>query len=99
MTADVYAGDDDLHSMRQAVALVPATIRIRADAEPDVLFRIAAQLNLLNCVPTHFELTVTADGEVVVEVVVRNCTRFAVDMVCRKLDQLTSVLEVACEHA
>lgn len=100
MTADVYAGDEDLNLARpQAARSGLAIIRLRADADPDVLFRIAAQLNFLNCAPTRFLLEQGSEGEVVVEVQVGNCSEFSVDMACRKLERLTSVFEVACENA
>lgn len=96
MTADVYAGDDDLRQGREQPPRSVATIKLRADGDADVLFRIAAQLNVLNCPPLRFLMHQGPDGEVNVEAVVGNCTEFAVDMVCRKLERLTSVLEVEC---
>lgn len=97
MTADVYAGDEDLNRARKEPPRSIATIRLRADADADVLFRVAAQLNLLNCPPLRFSFEQRPDGEAVVEAVIGNCTEFAVDMVCRKLERVTSVLEVQCQ--
>lgn len=98
MTADVYAGDEDLNAARKEAPRSVATIRLRAEADADVLFRVAAQLNLLNCPPLRFVLEQKPEGEVTVEAVFGNCTEFAVDMVCRKLERLTSVFEVECRH-
>ena len=98
MTADVYAGDNDLNLPRPAASEVVAIIKIRADADADVLFRIAAQINLLNCVPRRFLMEQLPGNEVAIEVTVCNCTEFAVDMVCRKLDRLTSVIDVTCQR-
>jgi hypothetical protein len=98
MTADVYAGDEDLNLARTEAPRSVATIRVRAEADADVLFRVAAQLNLLNCPPLRFLLEQKPEGEVMIEAVVGNCTEFAVDMVCRKLERLTSVFEVECCH-
>jgi hypothetical protein len=100
MTADVYAGDDDLNRAKPAVAgPAPTIIRLRADADPDVLFRIAAQLNLLNCAPVRFILAQGAEDDVQVEVHIVGCSEASIDLVCRKLDRLTCVYEVERENA
>jgi hypothetical protein len=77
-----------------AIPSGPATIRVSADADADVLVRIAAQLSYLNTAPTRLWLERRGER---VEVVVDfdTCTLRAVDLVCRKLAQLTSVLEVS----
>lgn len=100
MTADVYAGDEDLNLARpQAARSGLAIIRLRADADPDVLFRIASELNFMNCAPSRFTLEQGFEGEVVVEIQVGGCSQFAVDMACRKLERLTCVFEVARENS
>jgi hypothetical protein len=100
MTADVYAGDEDLNLARPQAALSGlAIIRLRADADPDVLFRIAAQLNFLNCAPARFTLEQGSEGQVVAEIHVRECSEFSIDMACRKLERLTCVFEVARENS
>src|ERR1700754_2288072 len=95
MTRDVYAGDQGLS---QAPSPVEgnrlARIVIRADALPDVLLRICAPLNLFNVPPERFLLRRDGDGQVHVEVTLKNCSEFSIDMVCRKLAQLTCVLDV-----
>ncbi len=77
-----------------AIPSGPATICVSADADADVLVRIAVQLNYLNTAPTRLWLERLGER---VEVVAdfNACTHRAVDLVCRKLAQLTSVLEVS----
>ena len=90
MTADVYAADDDLIAQEgPQVSTRSAAIQVSADAEPDVLLRIAALLNLLNTPPERVAFEKLADDTVTVEIIIRGCSRRAVDLVCRKLLQLT----------
>ena len=52
MTADVYAADDDLPALEAPqLSTRSAAMQVSADAEPDVLCRIASLLNLLNTTP------------------------------------------------
>lgn len=98
MTADVYRGDDDLHG--GGTARTPATlaiIRVRADADPDMLLRIAAQLNLLNRTPLRFSLQQDADGLLLIEAHIPGCSETSLDLVSRKIDRLTGVYEIERE--
>lgn len=100
MTADVYAGDEDLNTSRPAVTRpYTAIIKLRADTQPDVLLRIAAQLNLLNCAPRRFVFEQENGDDVLVQVHIAGCADTAIELVCRKLDRLTCVYEVAYETA
>lgn len=74
----------------------PATIRLTADADADVLLRIAVQFNFLNTAPSRLSLERHEDR---VEVVARfeACALQTAGLVCRKLAQLTSVLEVSMD--
>jgi hypothetical protein len=74
----------------------PATIRLSSDADADVLLRIAVQLNYLNTVPSRFSLERRAD-RVHVLVGFDACALDTASLVCRKLAQLTSVLEVSMD--
>jgi hypothetical protein len=67
-------------------------LRIQADADFDVLLRIAATLNALNSAPLEVHLRRSAQDTVLVDVVLENCPTLAIEMVCRKLRQLTCVL-------
>jgi acetolactate synthase regulatory subunit len=98
MTADVYAADDDLLSeVDTRVSTEQFVLEVIADADPDVLLRIAAQLNLLNNAPRRFNFERSTDDTVKVGIVVAGCSERAIELVCRKLEQLTSVIQ--CEQA
>ena len=95
MSRDVYAGDDDLNSQAKGSGHgSTAHIVVRADVDPQVLLQVAAQLNLLNAVPLLFSLHRQPDNQVIIQISVCDCTDFAVEMVCRKLERLTCVYDV-----
>jgi hypothetical protein len=87
------AGADD---SGKGMSTGPATIRLSADADADVLLRIAVQLNFLNTVPSRLSLERHED-RVTVVVGFEACALRTVELVCRKLAQLTSVLEVSMD--
>lgn len=94
----MITGDDDQSLGHPAtVHAAPSIIRVRADAHADVLFRIAAQLNLLNCSPIRFVLEQGAEDDVLVEVHIAGCTDTSIGLMCRKIERLTCVYEVARE--
>ena len=94
MTADVYAADDDLlPNVGSSVSSARFVVKVVADADPDVLLRIAAQLNLLNNAPQRFNFERLSDDTVNVEIVVAGCSTRAIELICRKLQQLTSVIQ------
>jgi hypothetical protein len=98
MTADVYAADDNLlPDVGTRVSREQFVVNVIADADADVLLRIAAQLNALNNAPLRFHFERLADATVKVEIVVAGCSLQAIDLVCRKLEQLTSVIQ--CQQA
>ena len=100
MSRDVYAGDDDLNSQSTGSGHGSTThIVVRADADPQVLLQVTAQLNLLNAVPQRFSLHRQHDNEVVIEIRVCDCNDFAVEMVCRKLERLTCVYDVMYDRS
>ena len=95
MTADVYAGDDVLSAGNDRPGSAERfAIRLVADADPDVLLRVAAQLNVLNDAPRRFAFERQPDDTVTITISVV-CSARAVDLVVRKLAQLTSVLDVS----
>jgi hypothetical protein len=95
MTADVYAADCGLSdagaSKRASEYFV---IRLVADADPDVLHRVSAQLNLLNEAPMRVLFERSADDTAAMTILIR-CSARAADLVRRKLEQLTSVVNVS----
>jgi hypothetical protein len=97
MTADVDAADDDLPlGAGTSVSAEQFVVKVTADADADVLLRISAQINSLNNAPKRFNFE-RCDDTVKVEIVVVGCSLRAVDLVCRKLEQLTSVIQ--CQQA
>jgi len=93
MTTDVYAADDDLLKERTSPSTEQFVVKVVADADADVLLRIAAQLNSLNNAPRRFNFERLSDDTVQVEIVVAGCSTRAIELVCRKLEQLTSVIQ------
>ena len=98
MTADVYAGDDDLNRPRSGAHAGLGSIRLQADADADIMLRVAAQLSYLNHAPTRLLLPQRADGLVLIEIELRDCGEQLLELIRRKLERLTSVREVAAEY-
>lgn len=93
MTRDVYAGDQDLDGGSAAPQAPTQTrIAIRADADADVLLRIAATLNTLNRAPQDVHMQCDPEGAAQVEVLILDCDEDVSDRLCRKLRQLTCVI-------
>ena len=93
--ADVYAGD---LAQSGATAISVARVfayRIEADAEPDVLARIAGICNLANVAPRRVNLDRDERGVVIVEVDLDGISASTADSIRRKLLQLTCVTSVS----
>ena len=99
MTRDVYAGDESA-PVGQDAAFDDriARVNIVADDAPEVLHRVAAAISVLNSSPEYFLLERTAEGTLNIEVHIRGSCEFAIDMLCRKLWQLTCVVSVAAQQ-
>ena len=95
MTADVYAGDDDL---RNAGRLRPVATRFRyrieCDAEADVLGRVCNQLNFANAAPWRLELVTNDEGQLVFDVELRGIGDALAELIRRKLVQQICVTRV-----
>ena len=93
--ADVYAGDDDL-SDPGSPARPTATYDfiVIADAQPDVVTRIANQFSFANEAPLYFEFRATPDGTARARIRIARATAEMADLVARKLSRLTCVNEV-----
>ena len=98
MTADVYANDDGLrHGARSPRHEGAATFNIVADADPDLLGRVGAILNLLNVAPRTFHMEAREEGTATVKALV-DCAESQADLVARKLQRLTSIRDVVVEY-
>lgn len=92
-TADVYAGDNGQGSSGESRTNV-FLFEIQADAEPDVLARVANLLNLANEIPLSAHLQRKSAEHVYIEVTMERITTTMADMIRRKLLQLTCVISV-----
>jgi hypothetical protein len=95
----VYADDDGLNASAAALERPGlADFHIVADADPNVLLRIGAILNLLNIAPRAFHMETNAEGLVAVHALVDQCGEHQADLVARKLGQLTCIRTVILQH-
>jgi hypothetical protein len=93
-SADVYAGDTaspDLSSQHTTDIFLFA---IEADAEPDVLARVANLFNLANVAPLSANLHRVSLERVRVRVEMDRISATTADIIRRKLAQLTCILSV-----
>lgn len=93
-TADVYAGDMAAPGLSSGPATIVYLYAIEADAEPDVLARVANLLNLANKVPLSASLQRKSFERVHIAVEMERISATTADMIRRKLMQLTCVIEV-----
>jgi hypothetical protein len=75
-----------------------ATFNIFADADPDLLGRVGAVLNLFNVAPRAFRMEASQDGTANVVALV-DCHASQAELVARKLQQLTSIRNVSVKFA
>jgi hypothetical protein len=73
---------------------VSITYRICADAQPDVLLRVAGVLNFANQAPYNLTMRSSGVEEVTIESSLRAVPALLADMIRRKLMQLTCVVSV-----
>jgi hypothetical protein len=94
MVRDVYAGDDALpaHAPQRT-----AHYLIVADADPNVVARVAQQLAFANVSPSEFHMSVDADGVARIHATLVDVAAETCEFIRRKLDQLSTVREVAVE--
>jgi hypothetical protein len=72
---------------------VVATFRIRADLDPQLVARIAHQLNLSNLAPMAFSMVSAPDGTASVEATLEGLPYRKAELIHRKIQQLTCVIE------
>ena len=98
--ADVYAGDDDLSNPGSpARATAAYDFNVRADAQPEVVARIANQFSFANEAPLYFEVRANSDGSACARIRIAGATAELADLVARKLSRLTCVNEVVVTPA
>lgn len=99
MTADVYPGDDDARKgAKRAQPQGAATFKVVADADPDLILRVGAALNLLNVAPREFHMEARPEGTASVKALV-DCAEAQADLIARKLQRITSVRNVVVAYA
>jgi hypothetical protein len=74
--------------------VVSVTYRISADAQPDVLLRIAGALNFANQAPWSLTMRVSGVEEVMIETSLRHVPAVMSELIRRKLMQLTCIISV-----
>ena len=74
--------------------VVSVVYRINADAQPDVLLRIAGGLNFANQAPWSLSMRASGVEQVMLETSLRDVPAVLADMIRRKLMQLTCVISV-----
>jgi hypothetical protein len=91
----VYGGDDHLQGGGlEHAPRVHVLFRITADADPDVLCRVANVLSLSNQPPVSGSLRTITAGEVVIAVELPELLPETAERLRRKLAQLTCVVAV-----
>lgn len=95
---DVYSGD--LTPASNSVPLVRAVYEVRADADPGALPRVAAMLALANVAPLRVNCERESNREMLVTVVLDGITAVSAELILRKLQQLSIVVEATlmCEE-
>jgi hypothetical protein len=94
--SDVYAGDDDLQCPPQSAAIAQRFhYVVIADADPDVLLKVASQFLLTNALPQRLLLTRPTSRQVTVEVELIRVSPVVADAIRRKLLQMTCAQSVS----
>jgi hypothetical protein len=93
MTFDLYAGDN---ASRDAAG--SATFNVIADADPDLVLRVSAALNMLNTAPREFHMEARSEGTAEVRARIA-CAELQAELIARKLWQITSVRDVVVNYA
>lgn len=92
---DLYSGTETSHGAQEGERLAYGfRFKVVADADPDVLGRVANQLNIANTAPASATLGRREDGTILIEIELRSISDSVADSIQRKLTQLTCVLSV-----
>lgn len=98
--ADVYTGDDDQGpTAANRAAPVHVLIVIEADPDPDALCRITGITSLGNCAPFAGQMTTMPDGNLAITLEFLAVSSSTLDLIRRKLAQLTCVTKVQIQHS
>jgi hypothetical protein len=97
--ADVYAADTALNTGVRAVVTGTFSFSIEADADPDILSKVANQFNLANVPPSRASYARQAEGLAHIEVEMQGISATIADLIGRKLAQLSSVRWVEVSSA
>jgi hypothetical protein len=92
-TADVYAGDTAIPESSQHATNI-YLFAIEADAEPDVLARVANVLNLANVAPLSANLHKESLERVKILAEMESISASTAELIRRKLAQLTCIISV-----
>ncbi|MEA2649953.1 MAG: hypothetical protein QOG61_2388 [Candidatus Binataceae bacterium] len=90
--ADVYAGDNSDFTRAHGESRRVFSYAIEADAEPDVLARVANLFNLANCAPKYVTLRTNTEAQVTIFATIGPLDPVNAEMICRKIRQLTCVI-------
>ena len=95
---DVYAGD--LAIPTGPLTVVRAIFEVRAELDPGALTRVAATLAFSNVAPARLGCERDAPSEMLITAVLEGVTAVAAELILRKLQQLTVVVEATlrCEE-
>jgi hypothetical protein len=93
-TADVYSGDMAVVDSTTVRGTSFFLFTIEADAEPDVLARVAALFNIANVAPHSASLSRESSDHVKISIGINLTSAITADMIRRKLEQLTCLISV-----
>jgi hypothetical protein len=96
---DVYAGDDGFDGDLKSSPEGSFAFRILADANPDVLLRVASQLLLSNLAPYKLALIRVSSDSVQIDAEIRGVTLNTAESIRRKLLQLSCAESVELRAA
>lgn len=92
--ADVYAGDTTIPESSEHAERALFLFAIEADAEPDVLARVANLFNLANVAPLSANLQKESLERVTILVEMELISASIANLIRRKLAQLTCIISV-----
>ena len=92
--ADVYSGDTAIVDPTIVRGTSSFLFTMEADAEPDVLARVAALFSIANVAPHSANLSRESSNQVKISIGINLTSTITADMIRRKLEQLTCMMSV-----